>query len=831
MDIRQSIEDLQRQQQLLSKEYERVLQEVQSLDLLQENKMLRQELDKKIKLCNELEQQLQRITTENQELKISLQEQIFDEKMNILKLSRRKLNTYFNHTVREHENRLTIAESEAMREINKLKKVSAQQLSEELAPILAELKSFENLMQEKIRQNHEEFDQQITGAAAAFNNQLDELCQQEITEEVLQKRIKQNQLEMKIGLNWINRLGILLIIFGVGTAAKYSYSTWFTDYMKGAFIFLLGGLLVAGGEWFYRKGKETFAAGLLGGGISVLYCGTFYSYFLLKIISLYSGMILSILVTVAAVTFAVRYQSAVICALGLVGGYLPFYSYISTFGLMGNAYYVAMGYLFLLNLAIMVVSFQQKWNKVSYISMILHIPSLVYLILGASNPIISILYTIASFSTYVGVALAYLLHDRQLVKQDVVFLGFNTLFSCVILYGLFSKAGWADYYGLLALGFCSIYAGLARFIEQKIPGEKYTLLLFYTTAVTFAILMIPFQLGVRWVSMGWLVEGVLFIIYGLRNNEIRLEKSGLLIFALCILSFYLLDGSNYFEIKYFLIVASMVLVTGVYLVDLKNHGIYRYGRYWKMIHWFKYFSLINLWYYLIYSSGKVVSYFMSEDFYTSFYRLILAAAITIVVAYVLPRIPLLQDQKTPYCSLGFYGIAIFMVLHLNLMMPVLRNLPVTSFAEYGALVVLIFFNVLLLFIFREIIPVFLKQHYWNFEFYPLFMLVFLFGDISLFLAAQFRLASTNLFFSLSYLCMALGAILYGFRHQYAYVRRAGLGLSLFATTKLFIFDLAFLTAFYKILAYFCFGTVLLGISYLYQRLKTSREESHHGNEI
>jgi hypothetical protein len=38
---------------------------------------------------------------------------------------------------------------------------------------------------------------------------MDGLASEEIIEEVAQKRIKQNQIEMKIGLNWVNKIGIL----------------------------------------------------------------------------------------------------------------------------------------------------------------------------------------------------------------------------------------------------------------------------------------------------------------------------------------------------------------------------------------------------------------------------------------------------------------------------------------------------------------------------------------------------------------------------------------------------------------------------------------------
>lgn len=88
-------------------------------------------------------------------------------------------------------------------------------------------------------------------------SEFQQFGEEEISEETMQKRMKQNQFEMKLGLNWINKLGILLIILGVGAAFKYSYSNWFTGNMKGVAFFLLGALMLGGGEWLYRKQKQT----------------------------------------------------------------------------------------------------------------------------------------------------------------------------------------------------------------------------------------------------------------------------------------------------------------------------------------------------------------------------------------------------------------------------------------------------------------------------------------------------------------------------------------------------------------------------------------------
>jgi hypothetical protein len=841
MEVGKSLEVLRQRQQELLHDYERLLREVNSIDAIQENETLRRDLTEVKAHCEALEKRCRKAVEENQQLRLNLQEQVLDEKLAILKVSREKLQTYFASAEKSCDNRLTVAEKQVMAEIAELKAVALKNLDDELATITQDLTNCAERVREAIRRQREGFSAGMAARAANYYQRMDELAAEAVSPEIIEKRIKQNEIELKIGLNWVNKLGILLIVFGVGAAAKYSFATWFNDYMKGALIFLLGGLLVVAGEGAWRKGKDVFAAGLLGGGVAVLYCGIFYSYFLLKIIGLYTGMGLSVLVTATAVVLAVRYRSQTICAFGLVGGYLPFFSYMLAFGIRGDAYYAAMGYLFILNLSIMIVSFRQKWIAVNYVSMLFHLPSLLYLVHGAASAAIGILYSTISFATYLGVTLAYPLTYRQgLGRADVILLGINTMTSCAVLYGLFQTAGWSGYNGILALGFCLIYAGLARLVENKMPAERYTLLLFYATAVTFAVLMIPFQFGMRWLSLGWLVEGIVLIVYGRKSAQERLEKSGWLIFGLCLAAFYLIDwlrllpfgrGGRYFDLKYFAVIAGMIAVAGTYLADLRKYGTSDYGRHWEKIHWFKYFTIINVWVYLIYLSGRLFNFVTLTGYQAHFYKHILVAVITLAMAYTLPRLPLIMDKVVYYFSLGQYGLAILLCSYINLTIPLIKRLPGGEAAEYGALAVLIAYNLLVLLVMREVVPKVLKQHYLNLEIYPLAILIVLLGNITAFLTTQFSLGSTNLAFSLIYLFAALAAIIYGFRRKYVYVRRVGLGLALLSTTKLFIFDLAFLTSLNKILAYFCFGFVLLGISYLYQRLKSDQGGSEHVKDM
>lgn len=835
-------EQLKEEQKKLASRYEEMVEEIASFDLIHENEHLKNQVHKQEQQIREQTEEIKKKSSENQSLRVALQEQILDEKMTILKLSRRKLDTYFGKGASHGKNRLKTLEREAKQRIDSLKSRTDKLLAEDKAAIFSQLDRLSIELQEAIKKQQERWAVEEKQLRDEIVTHYDQLASEEITEEMRQKRIKQNQIEMKIGLNWVNKIGILLILFGIGAASKYTYSTWFNDYMKGAAFFLLGALFLAGGEWFFRKKKTVFANGLLGGGISVLYGAVFYSYFLLDIITMTPALLISILVTATAIVFSVRHHSITICSLGLVGGYLPFFTYIYAFGLSGSGYYAAMGYMLLLNSSVLLVSFWKRWNFVHLLSFVFHMPSMYYLVVSAPSEGISILYATLTFLLYLFIVLAYPFKHRLSLKfTDTGLLAVNTLISCVIIYILMKQAGWDDFLGLLALVISLVYAGLGQFIDKVMRQEKYTMVLFYATSLTFAVLMIPFQFGIQWLSMGWLVEGLLLMIYGYRHKLRYMEMAGWGIFLLCIGAFYMIDaagvgvmylGRTHFDLKYSAVVAGMIVAAVFYLRERRmNESFYRDSMLGNKIDWFKYFALMNIWFYLLYEGSNLYDMMIPQSFaYDDFYQPVLIAVLTLAAGYAFRNISLLYDRVVKWISIGLFVIADLIFLYLIAFVPTLHlngGESGTQALEYLSLIILIAFNLFVLFSFRQLLLQLLREKGGNIEWYPLLLGVFLWGNLTVFLVVQFDLGEIGLLFSLLYLVLAIGYILYGFQRRYVYIRRMGLGLALLSTSKLFLYDLSFLGAGSKIVAYFSFGAVLLGISFIYQRVSQKLEERDH----
>ncbi|ETT54184.1 hypothetical protein C162_05029 [Paenibacillus sp. FSL R7-269] len=844
-DFRDRMRAVQQQQDGLLKEYQSLIEEYESSDLVRENEVLRRENGATRQSLAELKAQAARLERDNSELRTALAEQILDEKLGILRVSRQKLQTYFASRDHAYLDRLTSFEQDAKRRIEQMYSIGTRELGQEKTQITYILDEVQAKLNESIllrRQWQREAERSLRGT---IDSGLDDLTAEGVDEETLLRRRKQNRIEMKIGLNWINRLGILLLILAVGAGFRYTYSTWFNDYMKGSAFFLLGAVMLAGGEWLFRKGRGAFALGLIGGGVSVLYGSIFYSYFLLEIIGLWAGIGLSVLVTLSAVLLSLRYESRTICSMGLVGGYLPLFSYIGAFGLEGSAVYAAMGYLFVLNLLILLISLRKRWVVVNYISFLFNTPSILLLIYLADSYAAGILCAVLTFAMYLGITLWYPFKFKtKLNWLDFGLLGCNTLVSCITLYLLFMNAGLDEFTGALALAFCLMYLGLGVLLEKQMPEERESRLLFYVTSLTFAILMIPFQLGAAWWSIGWLVEGVALTVYGHLYRFKMAERSGWGILSLCLLTFFGFDvllqlsdynaviyyTNSYFDLKYTFITAGMVIVALLYAIRYSNQETLLRSTPAEVqaTVWFKYAAIVNFYGYAVYEALRLYDWMVPEDMaHNAFYKLLLAGLLTSGLAYALPKVNVLYDKVVGIMVLVLHGIAYAVCIGITLGLPSLpEGWSGSTAADVAALGLLILFNVFVWFSSARLLRTTLLRDYKNIELYPVAMGIYLLVMVTAFLGVQMQVRDGGLAFSLLYLLLAVLFIMYGFWKRYLYIRRFGLALSLLATGKLLLYDLTLLNTGSKIIAYFSFGLCLLGISYLYQRITVRMEEAY-----
>lgn len=815
---------LAKQKEILSS-LENEVASIEASDLVTENQKLKTELNKYQTYLKEEEANNQRLSHENKNLRNILYEQFYNEKIHILNSAEKRMDAYYKSHTEGEKNRLAIFEASVKRRINEMTKVlkaNRVSLEDEIFVRLDELRSLLNV---KVTKAREEIMQQTGAFSKNRDEGIAKLRQEQVTEQEIKARAKQNNIESLIGLNIINKLGIFLLVIGVITALQFTYFR-LPDTLKSVFTFAIGMVLLVVGEVLNRKKPNVFSLGMTSGGLAVLYAALSISFFQFKILGMYPALGLCVLITAGAFVLSQRYNSQTISAFALIGGYLPIFSITGNDAIV----YGAMIYFVILNILALIVSVSKKWITTAYVGFVLNVIGSIYISLimfggffssstFSSDSIITIIYILFAFVIYTLIPIAGSFKKKLSFKNsDIVLLSLNTFISSLLLYWAFYASALEDFTGLLALTFSIVYLALGWFIERYMPKEKKVIMLFYLTGLTFAILIIPFQFGKVWLSLGWLVEGVILLSYGIYKEIKGFKRAGIAISLLCLWAFIFFDVLSYhdslFTFKYLAITLGSIIVLGT-LIYKKNLAD-------TSSQLFKYASSINMLFFLLYIINSELRPFLSrylQDTKFDLNYLIVSAMILIsfLTAYALPRIKILCDNVMKGISMAIYSLALLSLFFLNFTSPVqgyVVEMPLAiSIVGTLELAIIAFLSVLAA---RDLVMYFVIERKLGIEWYPLLISLYFVIILTQNLITQYNLEFNNAAISIVYLATALAWIIFGFAKRYVFIRRFGLAMSMLSVAKLFIIDLAFLTQGYRILSYFVFGVILIAISFVYQ---------------
>jgi len=814
-------------------------QALEGSDLVKENAELRAELVKLRADYVKINKDAADLADENSSLKNALYEQIYNEKVKIINATAQKLDIYFHANIDGELNKLTALEENVKRRIAGIRETLVQNNVAAQDDIYARLDELSALLNRKVTEIRAEA-ARVSGAFSKEElEELEALKNEQITGDQIRAVTKKYNLERFVGLNVLNAVGVFLLVIGAITLARFTYEM-LSDLLKGIMLFALGGLMLAAGEFLNRKKPNIFSLGISAGGVGILYAALATSYFGLRILDMYIAVIVCVLVTATAFLLSNRYNSQIIAAFALIGGYLPMFS----IGSDAFITYGAMVYFIILNLFALWISFSKKWRVSSYIGLFLNIFGTMYISMNiyATDDILkktlTIMYVLFAFLIYTSIPIISTYRtNSKFRKSDVVLLAINTFFSSIIMYWVVYRFGIRGYNGLLAVGFAVVYLLLGWFIDKKFAGEeRNTRALFYLTGLAFVILIIPLQFDQAWLSLGWLAEGVLLTAYGVLNNEKRFKQAGFVICLLCFCAFILYDCDNVdhslFVYKYLAITAGSLIILGSYMYKKMTAG--------QFVKIYKFFALANVWIFSMYLILKKlwdVLYFAygRQTAYKIDYLLGAAAiVVTFSLAYAFSRIKLLSDLGTKVLSIVLYVIGIFALFIINASMsPVARvyfqrGTPAFGITAVGT-AILVVLGVLSVFALRDLMKTIVAERKLGIEWYPLIISGYFVLILTQNLIAQYDLSFSNAVISIIYVLTALAWIIFGFARRYSFIRRFGLGLAILSVIKLFLVDLASLTQGFQIVSYFALGISLIAISFVYQyfnkRLELKEEAS------
>ncbi|OWY71920.1 hypothetical protein B7486_09730 [cyanobacterium TDX16] len=166
-------------------------------------------------------------------------------------------------------------------------------------------------------------------------------------------------VEIRIGKTWMNRIGAIILLLGVGFFVKYSFDRdWISPLLRVSLAGMTGIALITIGEWSLKRGQRQFAGGLLGAGVAILYLSTFAAYEFYHLISVETAFTILCGVTVLSTVIAIHANLLAIAILALAGGFWTPLA-LST---GQNRQVILLSYILVLDLGFLLTAAVRRWH-------------------------------------------------------------------------------------------------------------------------------------------------------------------------------------------------------------------------------------------------------------------------------------------------------------------------------------------------------------------------------------------------------------------------------------------------------------------------------------
>jgi len=357
-------------------------------------------------------------------------------------------------------------------------------------------------------------------------------------------------MEYAIASTWLLRLGVVILVMGIGFFLKYSIDNGLIAPSGRVALAVMAGVgLLIGGTRILDGNYHLLGQGLIGAGIATLYFSIFAALNFYHLIGVITAFALMGLITISAGAMAVRFNSLLIAVLGILGGY-------------GTPVMLATGatnfpglfsYTLLLGCGILGISIKKNWHLLNYIGFVCTYG----LFLGAMPP-----YQPQDFWSVMPFLVGFfVLYSTSLFLFNVVNRVKSTLLEVI---GLLLNAGIffaASYYlversygyravASISLGLSAFYAAHVYYFLYRKVTDRELMLSFLGLAALFLGITVPLLLSREWITVSWAIQALVMLWLADKLKSEFLRQLAFLLYGIMLFRFGFLDlPSQYLSIQ------------------------------------------------------------------------------------------------------------------------------------------------------------------------------------------------------------------------------------------------------------------------------------------
>ncbi len=328
-------------------------------------------------------------------------------------------------------------------------------------------------------------------------------------------KIKSN-FEKFIGENLINKIGIIILVIGVGFGVKFSIDHQLISPLTRIILAYLTGAGLLAFAIRLKPDYENFSAVLLSGAMATLYFITFAAYGFYDLIPQVAAFVLMVFFTVFTVFAALTYNKQVIALIGLTGAYAVPFLLSSGSGQV----FILFSYVAIINVGILFVAVKKYWKALYYIAF-----TLTWLIFSSWlafnadwNQDFSMALSFLSlfFLIFYATFLANkILNKKKFAASDIVLLMFNSFIFYGIGYALLENhSTWNELLGIFTLVNAIMHFMISYIVYQRKLADRNVQYLISGLVLVFITIAIPVQLDGNWVTLLWAGEAALLFWLG-----------------------------------------------------------------------------------------------------------------------------------------------------------------------------------------------------------------------------------------------------------------------------------------------------------------------------
>jgi len=348
--------------------------------------------------------------------------------------------------------------------------------------------------------------------------------------------------EFAVASQWLLRIGMLLVLIGIGFFLKYSIDNGMLPPAARSVLAACSGLgMLTAGISLLRGNYKLIGQGLLGTGTATLYFSVFAASTLYKLISIEAGFALMTAVTALAGFISVRFNSRLTAVLGVLGGYLTPIMLRSDSVNYPGLY----GYLLVLGCGILGISAFRRWPLLSYLGFVCH-HVLVLASLSSFNSNIHFWqvmpFLIAFFCMFSTMVFIYNLRVRvssNLLDVIVLFLNAATFFA--ISYGLIANTYGYRWSAAVSLGLSAFYALHVNYCLIRRILDRELMLTFIGLSSVFLSLSLPLVLSGQWLAASWSLQAVAMLWLASRIRSHFLQNISMVLYTIAMVRFAAID--------------------------------------------------------------------------------------------------------------------------------------------------------------------------------------------------------------------------------------------------------------------------------------------------